>query len=253
MVMVVVLTLIITIAILLVALTGGSGGSGTAGSYGLGLGDSYVLGLAIALATTATTASSDGGGRDFNEGNCFSSSRMQGGGFLSAASLVVGVGIRGLSGSHSVHISSSAVDSGSENAGGGARAHGVSHGHVIASTLVGDASAERRRVRDRDAGRSARGSSTGGGRARGHNARGSDGRGSSARGRNNRGRGRGSISARGLNRDRVHGASDSGQSRRVAGDNAADAVDTTSMVLSLTDGGETRNESDGQLVEQHGV
>jgi hypothetical protein len=30
-------------------------------------------------------------------------------------------------------------------------------------------------------------------------------------------------------------------------------VDTTSVVLSLTDGGETGDESNGQLVEQHGV
>lgn len=144
-----------------------------------------------------------------------------------------------------MHISSGAVDSGSENPGGGARAHGVSHGHnirgTLAGTLAGDASAERRRVRERDARRSARGST-----------RGSSTRGSNAGRSNDRGRGRGSISARGLNRGRVHGASDSGQSRRAAGDDAADAVDTSSMVLSLTNSGEARDQGDGQLVEQHG-
>jgi hypothetical protein len=36
-------------------------------------------------------------------------------------------------------------------------------------------------------------------------------------------------------------------------DDATDSVDTLSVVLSLTDGGETSDEGNGQLVEQHGV
>lgn len=111
--------LIIAITILLVALAGGSGGSGTAlsgmlascnsreirgwigaySSHGFGLGDSYSNGAAVSRASTAstTTASSDGDGRDLNEGDCFGSSRMESGGLLSIANLVVAVGTGGLS------------------------------------------------------------------------------------------------------------------------------------------------------------
>jgi hypothetical protein len=59
-----------------------------------GLGDSHSNGAAVTL---TAAASSDGGGRDLNDGDGLGSGGVQSGGLLTAASLLVAIGIGGLS------------------------------------------------------------------------------------------------------------------------------------------------------------